>query len=202
MPATSVRAAAVSASMRCNWLLAVAAARPLSSSLDRHSRSEKPGFLRFATELGLDRTRVAQRHVLLPVQVERALEALAHGRPGARLQFAFVVGALDARLLDFLLALQFRQVAVDLRAALFEARLGLGQLQRLDLGGVQGLLRLLQGTRAPRQLALLLGQVLFGALLARARGILGFGTRVASCAASSSISRWRSMTPWVLASGT
>ena len=58
---------------------AISAARALSSSLDRHSRSEKPRFLRFARQLVFEGARLAQGHVLLPLQVQRLFEPRPHG---------------------------------------------------------------------------------------------------------------------------
>jgi hypothetical protein len=64
---------------------------------------------------------------------------------------------------------QFSQVAVDLRRALFEAGLRLGQLQRRHLCRMEGLLRLLHRTPRRTELALGLGQRLLGRALHFAR---------------------------------
>jgi hypothetical protein len=70
------------------------------------------------------------------------------------------------------------RVAVDLCAALFEAGLGLGQLQRLDLGGVQRLLRLLGAAAGSRQLRLKIGQLLLDRLLLLACLVFGGGSQI------------------------
>jgi hypothetical protein len=108
MPATSVRAAAVSASMRCNWLLAVAAARALSSSLDRHSRSEKPASC--ASRPSWVSTARASRRAMSFCRCRSiACSSARARRPGARAAFLpSFVGTLDAGLLGFLLALAIR----------------------------------------------------------------------------------------------
>jgi hypothetical protein len=71
--------------------------------------------------------------------------------------------------------MQLGEVAVDLRRTLFETGLGLGQLERLDLRGVQGLLRFLDSPAGSRQAGLQVRQLLFRRLLPGACRILGQG---------------------------
>jgi hypothetical protein len=161
------------------------------------------GLLGFAPELDFQRARLAQWPSFCRCRSSACSRRSRTSPRRSRCVRLRCLGTLAMRgQFGFFLALQFRQVAVDLRRALFEAGLRLGQLERLDLRRMEGLLRLLHGARRRAELALGVGQLLFDRALDFARRILGGGTRTSSTPASSSISRWRSITPWVLASGT
>ncbi len=175
MPASSVRAAPVSASMRCSWLPAVAPARALSSSFERHSRSEKPASC--ASRPSWTSSARASRKA---ASFCRCSSSACSRRPRtsprrSRWRSPSASARCATGLLGLVLALQFGQVAVDLRRALLEAGLRLGQLQRLHLRRMEGLLRLLHRTAGRAELALGFGQRLFGRALHFARRILGGG---------------------------
>jgi hypothetical protein len=134
------------------------------------------GLLRFAPELDFQGTRLAQGDILLAMDVQRLFEALAYAGQALALLPAFVLGTLATGLFGFFLALEFRQVAVDLRRAFLETGLRLGQLEGVDLRRVESLLRFLHGAPRGAELALAVGEVLFRRALYFARRILGGGT--------------------------
>jgi hypothetical protein len=189
--------------MRCNWLVAVAAPRAHCRRAWTGIRvREKPASCASRPSWSFQRRAPRAGRCPSAGASSACSRRCAHG-PGVRAARSLRFGAL-AMCACSVSSWPDRvgEVAVDLRRALFETGLGLGQLERLDLRGVRRPAALPASRRAaPAELARGCRQaaaVRAAFRAATSRAASSGGRRIP---ASSSISRWRSITPWVLASG-